>query len=44
MTQPRFPRKQWEEVVRKMVKTYGAPITSEDQGDIVEYLTTVRGN
>ena len=43
MTQPPFPRKQWAEVVHKMVKTYGAPITPEAEGQIVDYLTTVRG-
>jgi hypothetical protein len=43
MTQPPFPRKTWEEVVDKMVKTYGAPITPEAQEQIVNYLTTVRG-
>jgi cytochrome c5 len=43
MTQPPFPRKQWQEVVHKMVKTYGAPVTPEAQEQITEYLTTVRG-
>ena len=43
MTQPPFPRKQWQELVHKMVKTYGAPVTPEAQEQITEYLTTVRG-
>jgi len=43
MTQPPFSRKQWAEVVHKMVKTYGAPITPEAEGQIVDYLTMVRG-
>jgi hypothetical protein len=43
MTQPPFPRKQWKEVVHKMVKTYGAPITTEAEEQIVDYLVTVRG-
>jgi hypothetical protein len=43
MTQPPFPRKQWEEVVHKMVKTYGAPVTPGEQEQILEYLTAVRG-
>jgi hypothetical protein len=43
MTQPPFPRKKWMEVVDKMVKTYGAPITPEGQEQIVDYLTMVRG-
>ena len=44
LTQPPFPRKEWVEVVHKMVKTYGAPITPEAQEQIVDYLATVRGN
>ena len=43
MTQPLFPRKQWAEVVHKMVKTYGAPIAPEAEEQIVDYLMTVRG-
>jgi hypothetical protein len=43
MTQPPFAQKQWVEVVHKMVKTYGAPVTPEAERQIVEYLTTVRG-
>jgi hypothetical protein len=43
MTQPPFPQEQWAAVVHKMVKTYGAPITPESEGQIVDYLTTVRG-
>jgi hypothetical protein len=43
MTQPPFPRKKWEEVINKMVKTYGAPISTEDQEQILNYLLTVRG-
>jgi hypothetical protein len=43
MTQPPFARKQWVEVVHKMVKTYGAPIGPETEEQIVDYLSTVRG-
>ncbi len=43
MTQPSFPRAKWQEIVHKMVKTYGAPITHESEQQIVEYLVTVRG-
>jgi hypothetical protein len=43
MTQPPFLRKKWAEVVHKMVKTYGAPITAETEEEIVEYLVTVHG-
>ena len=41
--QPRFPRKTWEAEVTKMVKSYGAPISDEDQKKIVDYLVAVRG-
>jgi hypothetical protein len=43
MTQPPFPQEEWAEVVHKMVKNYGAPISPESEGQIVAYLTTVRG-
>lgn len=43
MTQPSLARKKWEEVVHKMVKTYGAPIAPETEAQVVEYLVTVRG-
>ena len=43
MTQPPFPRKQWAEAVHKMVKNYGAPVPPEIEGQIVDYLTAVRG-
>jgi hypothetical protein len=43
MTQPPLQRKEWVEVVHKMVKTYGAPIAPEAQEQIVDYLVTARG-
>jgi hypothetical protein len=43
MTQPPFPQEQWAEVVHKMVKSYGAPITPESERQIVDYLAAVRG-
>ena len=43
MTQPPFSQEEWVEVVHKMVKNYGAPISPESEGQIVAYLTTVRG-
>ena len=43
MTQPPFAQKQWAETVHKMVKTYGAPIAPDAEGQVVEYLTAVRG-
>jgi len=38
LTQPPFPEKKWNEIVEKMIKTYGAPITPSAQSAIVEYL------
>ena len=43
LTQPPFPQKTWAEVVHKMVKNYGAPVPPEIEGQIVDYLTAVRG-
>jgi len=42
-TQPRFPRTVWEKEVKKMVDVYGAPITAEEQQQIVEYLFAIKG-
>jgi mono/diheme cytochrome c family protein len=36
--QPHFPRKVWKSEVTKMVKAYKAPISSQDQAQIVNYL------
>jgi hypothetical protein len=44
MTQPTLSRKQWEAVVHKMVKTYGAPISPAEEGEVVEYLVTARSH
>jgi hypothetical protein len=43
LNQPPFPEKKWAEVVKKMVKTYGAPIREAEESEIVEYLYTIRG-
>jgi hypothetical protein len=43
MTQPSFSKEGWVEVVHKMVKNYGAPITPDSEGQIVDYLMTIRG-
>jgi hypothetical protein len=43
MTQPPFPRTKWNEVVKKMVVTYGAPLTPDDEAKAVAYLHAVRG-
>src|SRR3954452_19134772 len=36
--QPVVPAAKWEESVRKMIKTYGAPIPEENVAPIVQYL------
>ncbi len=41
--QPYFPRKKWEEIVHKMVATYGGHVEKEDQAKIVDYLVSIRG-
>jgi len=43
LNQPSLPRAKWAEVVHKMVANYGAPIPSEEEPQLVEYLVTVRG-
>lgn len=43
MTQPAFAKAKWGEVVHKMVATYGAKITPDVEGQIVEYLAAVKG-
>ncbi|MFM7151584.1 MAG: hypothetical protein ACKO23_17300 [Gemmataceae bacterium] len=43
-TQPLLPEKKWIEVTTKMVAIYGASLTSEQQRDIVSYLTAVHGS
>ncbi len=39
--QPRGDAKQWQAVVTKMIKVFGAPIASENEKTIVEYLSSV---
>jgi cytochrome c5 len=41
--QPRGDAKQWEAVVTKMIKVYGAPISEADAKAISEYLTAAYG-
>ena len=41
--QPRFSQTVWEKEVKKMVDVYGAPITADEQKQIVEYLVTIKG-
>jgi mono/diheme cytochrome c family protein len=40
--QPRFGRERWAEIVHKMVAAYGAPVTPEQQDEVVDYLLAVR--
>jgi hypothetical protein len=41
--QPRGDAKQWEAVVTKMIKVYGAPINEADAKAITEYLAAAYG-
>ncbi|MFO1498932.1 MAG: c-type cytochrome [Verrucomicrobiota bacterium] len=41
--QPPFPRRQWEESVDKMAKTYGAQMDSDQRSAIIGYLVAVHG-
>jgi cytochrome c5 len=41
--QPRGDAKQWEGVVTKMIKVFGAPVSEADAKAIVEYLTRSYG-
>ena len=43
MNQPPLSREGWEEVVKKMVRAYKAPISQEDQKRIVDYLAAIKG-
>jgi hypothetical protein len=42
-TQPRLTQKQWNGVVHKMVAVYGAPLSGDDEKQIVSYLQRVHG-
>jgi cytochrome c5 len=42
--QPPGSAKQWEGVVTKMIKVYGAPVSDQDAKTIVEYLARRYGN
>lgn len=41
--QPRGNAQQWQAVVTKMIKVYGAPLNEEDAGKIVAYLASAYG-
>ena len=42
--QPHGNAKQWDGVVTKMIKVFGAPVSDQDARTIVEYLATHYGN
>jgi hypothetical protein len=42
LSQPMFHRETWAEIVHKMVAAYGAPLTPEDESQVVDYLLAVR--
>ena len=41
--QPEFPRKTWEKIVDKMVKSYGAPVSDSSAKTIVDYIMIMKG-
>jgi hypothetical protein len=43
LTQPRLNGKQWAAVVHKMVAVYGAPLSEEQEKEIVAYCETLPG-
>jgi sulfite dehydrogenase (cytochrome) subunit B len=43
VNQPFFPRKVWTAEVQKMIKAYGAPITPDQEKDIINYLVSWHG-
>src|SRR5271166_42395 len=42
LSQPTFPREEWVEIVHKMVAVYGAPMTSEEDSRVVDYLVAAQ--
>jgi len=43
LTQPELSREKWTEIVHKMAAAYGAPVTPEEEAQIVEYLLAIQG-
>jgi cytochrome c5 len=43
VTQPRGDAKQWDGVVTKMIKVFGAPLSEADAKTITEYLARAYG-
>jgi hypothetical protein len=42
LTQPQLSREKWIEVVHKMAAAYGAPVSRDEEAEIVEYLLAVQ--
>jgi hypothetical protein len=42
LNQPALGRQSWVEIVHKMVATYGAPVTPEEESHVVDYLLAVQ--
>ena len=42
--QPDFPRKTWEKITDKMIKSFGAPIPDSAAVKIVDYLMFIKGS
>src|SRR3954471_10085516 len=43
LNQPALSKQAWAAEVNKMINNYKAPVASEDVGQIVEYLTGLKG-
>ena len=43
LNQPALSKQAWAAEVSKMINNYKAPVTPEDVGPIVEYLTALKG-
>src|SRR5438034_4780066 len=43
LNQPAFTKQVWSNEITKMRTAYGAPITAEEEPQILEYLLAVRG-
>lgn len=41
--QPELSEKAWSNIVTKMQKSFGAPITDSSAKEIVQYLTSIKG-
>jgi hypothetical protein len=41
--QPTFPRRVWKAEVQKMIDDFKAPISEQDQAQIVDYVVAVFG-